>query len=195
MIKYIIIIFGIILAIFGLIYGSLLPFAKAKIYVRAMGNLQSIKSLDEFKKNFDPSLDFYSPVGQEETSRFLATEIIGRMIYPDQKENISRELVNYIEPRFFQNNSRHLLLAASMYGKMFNIYSREEDLKKTEEYFQKSLVLNLKSPQALYSLFDIYQKKGEFEKSKEIGETILKYWPEDERIKEAFKHLNIYTLY
>ena len=195
MIKYIIIIFGIILAIFGLIYGSLLPFAKAKIYVRAMGNLQSIKSLDEFKKNFDPSLDFYSPVGQEETSRFLATEIIGRMIYPDQKENISRELVNYIEPRFFQNNSRHLLLAASMYGKMFNIYGKKDDLKKTEEYFQKSLILNPKSPQALYSLFEIYYKKGEFEKSKQIGGIMLKYWPEDERIKEAFKHLNIYTLY
>jgi len=191
MIKYIIIIFGIILAIFGLIYGSLLPFVKSKSYIRAIGNLQSIKSLDEFKKNFDPSLDFYSPVGQEETSRFLATEIIGRMIYPDQKENISRELVNYIEPRFFQNNSRHLLLAASMYGKMFNIYGKKDDLKKTEEYFQKSLILNPKSPQALYSLFEIYYKKGEFEKSKEIGEIILKYWPEDERIKETFELLNI----
>ncbi len=173
------------LAILGLIYGSLLPFAKAKLYVRVTNNLRSglIKTLDEFKKNFDMSLDFYSPVGQEETTRFLATEIVGRMIYLDQKENISRELVNYIEPRFFQNNSRHLLLAASMYGKMFNIYDKENDLKKTEEYFQKLLVLNPKSPQALYSLFDIYQKKGELEKTKEIGETILKYWPEDERIK------------
>lgn len=182
-VKNIIIFTLIILVVFFIIYGSLLPFAKAKLYIRAMSNLQSIKSLDEFKKNFDAPFNFYSPVGQEEITRFLATEIIGRMIYPDQKENISRELVNYIEPRFFQNNSRHLLLAASMYGEMFNIYGKEDDLKKTEEYFQKLLVLNPKSPQALYSLFDIYQKKGELEKTKEISETILKYWPEDERIK------------
>lgn len=191
MIKNIVIVIVIVIVFLGLYHSSLLPFAKARLYVRAMGNLQSIKSLDEFKKNFNAPLDFYSPVGQEETTRFLATEIIGRMIYPDQKENISRELVNYIEPRFFQNNSRHLLLAASMYGEMFNIYGKENDLKKTEEYFQKSLILNPKSPQALYSFFEIYYKKGENEKAKEIGETILKYWPEDERIKEIFKLLNI----
>lgn len=162
-----------------------MPFFKARLYVKATNNLQSglIKTLDEFKKNFDASLDFYSPVGQEETARFLATDIAGRMIYSGQQENISRELVNYIEPRIFQNNSRHLLLAASMYGKMFNIYSREEDLKKTEEYFQKLLEISPKSPQALYSLFDIYYKKGENEKTKKIGETILKYWPEDEKAK------------
>ena len=138
MIKNIIIVIIIVIVLFGLYFGSLLPFAKAKLYIRATNNLQSglIRTLDEFKKNFNNPLDFYSPVGQEETTRFLATEIIGRMIYPDQKENISRELVNYIEPRFFQNNSRHLLLAASMYGKMFNIYSREEDLKKPKNIFR-----------------------------------------------------------
>ncbi len=187
MIKNIVIVIVIVVVLFGLYFGSLLPFAKAKLYVRAMGNLQSIKSLDGFKKNFDESLDFYSPVGQEETTLFLATEIAGRMIYNGQAEAVSRELVNYIEPRIFKNNSRHLLLIASIYGKMFNIYGREDDFKKTEEYLQKLLKINLKSPQALYSLFDIYQKNREVEKAKEIGETILRYWPEDERIKEALK--------
>lgn len=189
MIKNIAIVIVIVVVFFGLYFGSLLPFAKAKLYVRAMGNLQSIKSLNEFKKNFDVSLDFYSPVGQEETTLFLATEIAGRMIYPGQAEVVSRELVNYIEPRIFQNNSRHLLLIASIYGKMFNIYGKENDLKITEEYFQKLLEINPKSPQTLYSLLDIYQKKGEVEKIKVIGETILKYWPEDERIKELLNNI------
>lgn len=160
-----------------------MPFFKAKLYVKAANSLQSglIKTLDGFKKNFDKPLDFYSPVGQEETARFSATDIVGKMIHSGQQEEVSRELVNSIEPRIFQNNSRHLLLMASAYGKMFNIYGDKGDLKKTEEYFQKLLAVNPKSPQALYSLFDIYSKKGEVEKAKEIGGIILKYWPEDEK--------------
>ena len=182
MIKYIVSTIGIALAVLGVIYGSFLPLLKAKLYIRAINNFSLIKNLDEFKKNFNRPLDFYSPVGQEEIVKFLATEIIERLIYPGQQEIISRELVNYIEPRFSYTDSKHLLLSASMYGKIFNIYNNKNDLEKTEKYFQEILALNPKSPQALYGLFGVYQYKGEISKAKETAEIILRYWPEDERI-------------
>jgi tetratricopeptide (TPR) repeat protein len=189
--KYTISIIIIILAILGIVFGSFLPFAKAKLYVQAMAELQfqRIKTLDEFKKNFDAVLNYYSPSGQEEVVRFLAQGILDRMLYEKQQEVVSRELVNYIEPHLIQNNSKHLVILAAIYGKMFNIYRSENDLLKIEEYYQKLLILNPKSPQALYGLFDIYQKTGETEKSKEIGGAILKYWPEDERVKEIINSL------
>lgn len=179
----------IILVILGIIFGAFLPFVKAKLYIRAMNNLQSIRNLNEFKKNFDVVLNYYSPVGQEEVVRFLTQEIVGRMIYPEQREAVSRELINYIDSRLMADNSKHLLLLAAMYGKMFNIHRNQNDLAKTEEYYQKILILNSKSPQALYGLFDIYKKTGEIGKAKEIGEIILKYWPEDKNIKEIIKSL------
>ncbi len=189
--KYIIAFISIIAILVLLYFGAILPFIKAKLYIRAMNNLQAqrIRTLDEFKKNFDTVLNYYSPVGQEEVVRFLAQEIVGGMIYQEQQEAVSRELVNYIEPRLMQENSKHLVLLSAMSGKMFNIYRHNDDLIKTEEYYQKLLTLNPKSPQALYGLFDIYQKTGRPEKTKEIGEIILTYWPEDNRIKEIIKSL------
>lgn len=189
MIKNIIVVVGIILAVLGVIFGAFLPLAKAKFYIGAFSRLQSVKTLEEFKKTFDVPLNFYSPVGQEEVVRFLANEILGKMIYAGQKEEISRDLILYVEPRVFPENSKHSLILATMYGRMFEIYGKGEYLEKAQENFQRLLALNPKSPQALHSLFVIYLRKGEFGKAKETGGTILRYWPEDERIKAILKSL------
>lgn len=191
MIKNIIVVIGIILAILGIIFGAFLPLAKAKSYIGAFSRLQSVKTLEEFKRTFDAPLNFYSPVGQEEVVRFLANEILGKMIYAGQKEEISRELVLYIEPRVSSNNSKHLLILAMMYGRMFEIYGNGEYLEKAQENFQRMLVLNPKSPQALHSLFGIYLRKGEFGKAKEIGGIILQYWPEEENIKKILESIEV----
>jgi len=34
-------------------------------------------------------------------------------------------------------------------------------------------------------MFDLYQRKGDKENMKKIGEKILKYWPDDENIKKS----------
>ncbi|MEK7568216.1 MAG: O-antigen ligase family protein [Patescibacteria group bacterium] len=170
-----------IIGVVALIYlGAILPFAKAKLYTGSFGQIHLIKNVEEFKRLFDVPLNFYSPVGQEEAVRFLAGEIFTKMIYPGQAEGVVRQLMDYIEPRIFENNSRHLLLTAWMYGRMFEIYGKQDYLNKAEEYFQKILILNPKSPQALRSLLGVYQVRGEAEKVKETGKIILRYWPEEE---------------
>ncbi len=180
-----IIIVIIILAVFGLIFGSFLPFKKAQKYVRAIDNLGSIRTLDELKKNFNGVFDYYSPVGGEESARFTGQTFLNIVGQENIPENASTELVNYIEKHIFKNNTKQLLLMASMYEIRWRRYKKSEDLEKIKEYYQMALNFGPKLPMPLYGLFDIYRKTGESEKAGEIGEMILKYWPEDERVRQS----------
>ena len=103
----------------------------------------------------------------------------------EKHEIVDRTIVNYVEPYWQQNNIRHVLAAAQMYAFLWEKYGDEKDYLKSEEYYKKSLVLGPRLPWTLYSLFNLYQKHGEIEKTKEIGGLILQYWPEDEKTKEV----------
>lgn len=180
--QFIIIVF-IILAVLGLIFGSFLPFKKAQGYVRAVNSLGSIRTLDELKKNFNGVFDYYSPVGREESARFTGQTFLNIIAQENMPENVSTELVNYIGEHIFKNNTKQLLLMASMYEIRWQRYKKSEDLEKIKEYYQMTLNFGPKLPMPLHGLFNIYQQTGKLEKAKEIGEIILKYWPEDERVK------------
>ncbi len=178
-----IIIVIIILAVFGLIFGSFLPFKKAQKYVQAINNLGSIRTLDELKKNFNGVFDYYSPVGGEESARFTGQTFLNIVGQENMPENVSTELANYMEKHIFKNNTKQLLLMASIYEIRWRRHKKPEDLEKIKEYYRTTLNFGPRLPMPLYGLFDVYRKTGEFEKAGEIGEMILKYWPEDERIK------------
>lgn len=184
-IKNTIIIFGVILAVLGLVFGSFMPYFKAKFYVRAVNNLSSVKTLEDFRKNFDTVFNFYSLIGNEEVARFLGDLIYGNLAQSNYSENIAREMVNYIEPRLVKNSIKSSLSLAGMYQILWRNHNRPEDFSRAENYLKEALVINPKSPQALYSLFNLYSLTGQKEKTKEIGETIIKYWPEDEKIKNS----------
>ncbi len=178
-----IIIVVIISAVFGLIFGSFLPFKKAQKYVQAVNNLGSIRTLDELKKNFNGVFDYYSPVGGEESARFTGQTFLNIVGQENMPENVSTELANYMEKHILKNNTKQLLLMASIYEIRWRRYKKPEDLEKIKEYYRLTLNFGPRLPMPLYGLFNIYRETGEFEKAGEIGETILKYWPEDERIK------------
>lgn len=180
--QFIIIIF-IILAVLGVIYGSFFSFKKAQSYVYAVNNLGSIRTIDELKKNFDKVFNYYSPVGGEESARFTEQTFLGIVSQGNIPENVSMELTNYIEKHILKNNTKQLLLMASIYETRWRRYRKTEDLEKIKEYYQTILNFGPKLPMPLYGLFNIYQQTGELEKAKEIGEIILRYWPEDENIK------------
>ena len=57
-------------------------------------------------------------------------------------------------------------------------------LIKSEEAYRAALSIGPKLPPVLYSLLDLYRAKGEGEKLKEIGNVILKYWPDNPEIKD-----------
>lgn len=181
--KQIIAIVGIVLALLFIYFGSILPLVKSRRFIVSLGEASSIKTIDEFQKNFDKPLNFYSPVGDEEIAKFLSTDILKAISQKEQPENVSRILVNYIEPYMFKNNVRHLIVLAQMYSVLWQKSGKEDDFKKAKEYYKEALVIGPKLPPVLYGFLDLERAKGDKEKIKEISEMILKYWPEDKRLK------------
>ena len=186
-IKQFIVIFLIILAIFSIIFGYLLPLMKSRRFISSLNSIQFIKTLGEFKVNFDRPLKFYSPIGDEEIVKFLSGNIFSAIAQREQSEATARELILYIEPYMFKNNVRHLLTLGQMYFVLWQKSGHEDDFKKAEEYYRQALLIGPKLPPVLYGIFDLYLAKGDKEKIKEIGGIILKYWPEDERVKNILK--------
>ena len=190
LLKQIFIIIFIILAILSIYFGSYLPLVKARRYVAALRSNQNVKTLEDFKANFDKSFTFYSPIGDEEIAKFLSSDILTIIASQNQQEKIDRALVDYLEPYAFKNNVRHLMVMGQMHGVIWEKYGRkEEDFQKAEEYWQKAFVIGPKLPPVLYGMLNLYQAKGDQEKIKEISEIIIQYWPEDEKIKLLLSEL------
>lgn len=180
--KKIISIIGII-GIAALIYfGSILPFVKSRLYLEVLNRLNSVKNVGDIEDAFDSALNFYSPVGQEEITRYISNNVLS-FIDSKNPEAPIREIAKYMESRMFKNNTKHLLTIAWMHERLAKVYNQPADLKIAEEYYQKVLILNPKSPQALYGLLTIYQVTEDKEKSRQLAEKILQYWPDDKNIE------------
>ena len=187
-IKNSIILILILLTIFSIVFGSFLPLIKSRYYITAVKNLSSIKSVADFKNNFDKALKFYSPVGDEEVVKYLANVIFGIISNKNQSEEVSRELVSYIEPYLFENNVRHLISGGSLYFSLWvNYGGKDRDLEKAESYFLKAYQIGPKLPQVLYGLFDLYKESQQKEKAIKIAQEILSYWPEDKKVIEILE--------
>jgi len=188
--KNIIILFFVFLAIFSIYFGSILPFVKSQRYIKAVKNLSFVRSLDDFKNNFDKVLNFYSPVGDEEVVKFLSVSIFDIISNKNQNEEIARALVSYIEPYLFQNNVRHLLTGGNLYFRLWADYGRKDEyLEKAEDYLLKAYQIGPKLPPVLYGLFDLYYALGETAKARNIAEIILNYWPEEGKIIDKLQEL------
>lgn len=180
----------IILALLSIYFGSYLPFVKAKSYIDASRSLPNVKSVQEFMEIFDKPLNFYSPVGQEEIVKFLSNTTFDILANGKQSEEVARVLVNYVEPYLLQNNIRHLLAGGNFYFALWIYGQKEDDFKKAEEYYQKTLAIGPTVPLPLYRLLDLYRSAGNQEKIKEIGEIILQYWPQDENVQKIIEAFN-----
>ncbi len=181
--EQIIIVVLIFLTLLGLYFGSYLPFVKGQKYIFFANSIGSIKTLEQFKVLTNDLLSFHSPVGQEESVRFLSQDILNLMSVQNQPEEVVRDLAGIIEGNILKDNVRHLLNGASAYSVLWNRYKKPEDFLKIEDYMQKTLAIGPNLPPALYPLFDLYRIQGNQEKMREIGEIILKNWPEDEKIR------------
>ncbi|MEK7635640.1 MAG: hypothetical protein AAB405_00955 [Patescibacteria group bacterium] len=188
-IKYIIVPILIISAVLSIYFGSLLPLTRSRRFIIALGSASSVKTMNDFQKNFDNAFKFYSPVGDEEMAKFLGTDILRAVSQKEQSEAASRFLVNYIESYLFKDNVRHLMLLAQMHSVLWQKSGKEEDFKKAEEYYLKAMEIGPKLPPVLYGLLDLERASGNNEKVKKISEIILKYWPEDKRIQQIIESI------
>jgi len=182
-----------------LYFGAYLPYEKSQKLINAMGILQKGgTSLQGYENAFSSVLDYYSPVGQEESVKQLGNSTLS--ILSNQKnlpKNIAEELLKfnlkYFEPII--NNSRggnasqNILVVGQIYHALALNYSDLNYLNTAIDYYQKGLSNSPRRPQFLYSLFEAYQAKRDYNLAIKTGEEILKYWPSDTQVKQAVEEM------
>ena len=93
--------FGIWILLFGFLiyFGSYRPFVKSILFNNALAKVDQISSVEEFKNNFDRTLNYYSPYGQREELRML-----GGVIMDLQKKNppseVNKALAGYLNENY-----------------------------------------------------------------------------------------------
>lgn len=180
----------ILLSLLFFYFGGVLPFLTARRYITALYQLPNIMNIADFENVFNPVLDSYSFVGGEEIVNFITSAIVKQPERLDNTNDTMRELVNYIEPHLSQNNVKHLLNIADSYSILWRRRGGEsDDFVKAENYYLKVCQIGPKLPQALYGLLNLYSMKEDKEKIREAMETILRYWPDDEKTKNMLESL------
>lgn len=182
-IRYLVAFIGIVLAVASIVFGSILPFMKARSFITTSQKLSNIESVEEMKQLLDPMFSFYSPVGDEELVKFTTNSLFSVVANAKQGEQVSRIVLEYLEPKAHKNNVRHLIIVARMYLSLFENYRNPEYLDKAEGYYLLVNEIGPKLPQPLYALFEIYQAKGDTAKASEMGERILTLWPTETRLQ------------
>ncbi|MEK7555436.1 MAG: hypothetical protein AAB516_01290 [Patescibacteria group bacterium] len=192
LIKKLVIVIVIIIVLSGIYCGSYLPFRKSQFYINAQTGLRGVRSLDDFNNLFDPALGFYSPVGQDEVVSGYLQTLISLTSQQSNKELIDI-LVKQAEARTAPilekekgfNFSQNIYNLAAIYAVSAIKFNDDIYYQKGVETFRLGLKHSPNRQMFLYGLFNLYQFKGDKEGMKEIGETILKYWPDDLQILKS----------
>lgn len=180
--------FGIIIAIASIIYGSLLPYLKAKNYNETMKKSYTIEN---FKIQFDKVYNIPSPIGNFELARFLVNAAEGTVFERTyQSESATRGLINYAELKINYNDARFLIPMANIYNIMWDRYHKEDDYQKSVSYYLQAIGIGPKFPPALYGLISLYVSYGDKNGMESVGKNILQYWPQDERIINLLKEVD-----
>jgi len=181
----------LILGVLSIYFGAYAPIVKARRYVSTINSLSTVSTVEDFENRFNKVFDFYSPIGGEEITKYLGTNIINIIGQGDQPELPMRALVNYIEPHLLQKNVMHLLIGAYAYQALWNYYGyQEDDFIRAGNYYKKAFEIGPKLPPVLYGLMEMYQIKGDVNGMKEMGSLILKYWPEDENVEQIISQIS-----
>lgn len=176
-------------------FGVYLPFEKSQMYIEARAKAQQqIHSLNDFNKIFDPVLNFYSPVGQEEiVAKYL--EILVSVI----KSQKDRDVVDYfidkaesltdptIEKGAGFSFSQILLSLGDVYQAAYSVTNDEAYYSKAVKTFRLGLTYSPNRSAFLYSLLGLYSGHQDKAGVTEIGNTILKFWPDNVRVREEVR--------
>ncbi len=184
-IRQFLLIILIILSALGIYFGAYAPWVKSQAYINALKIIGggTVRSLGDYIGAYDKAVKMYSPIGDEEVTKFLSNDIMNVIVKSNQSEEVSRALVNYVEPLLFKNNVRHLLMGGQMHFVLWKRFNKEEDYVKAEHYYLAARAIGPKLPPVLYELLNLYKEKGEVVKAKEVAQTILSLWPNDTEVR------------
>jgi tetratricopeptide (TPR) repeat protein len=197
MIKKLLLTLVAIIALAGIYTGSYLPLAKGQRYIRASATSREAKTLGNFIETFDSVFEYHAPVvgdtvSEIELIKFFGGDILGTINNGEQSEDTSRKLAEYIEEHSNKEEFLQVFNLATTYQALWRRYDLDGEKNPNEseyynrslKYFEKALSIGPNVPQPLYNLFDMYRAGNDFDKAREVGNTILENWG-DSRITDA----------
>lgn len=190
----------ITISIFVLMYlGAYLPWRKSRIFVQTMLALRQgqIRSVQNFVGVFEKVFGFYSPAGQDEIMAHYSDVLINALKNQEEREAVEiliQQLEKWGEPLLAKK--RGFLYNQNLFS-FGQIYKMAALKFHDENYFQKSVAffregLNRSPRRFMFfaGLFEDYYLHNDREKVREIGELILRDWPEQEKVREVLNELN-----
>jgi len=194
--KKIFILAVIILVFISLYLGAYLPFKKSARFVAVTRSLASVRSVESLQVRFDDALNFYSPIARDETISFFADNMLN-VLRTRPQEPVGRIVIEYaterIEPILSNPSSleltKVLLKVGNLYQLGWELYGDEGYFKRAEASYLRGLEISPRRPQFLYGLLRLYVAVGDEERTREIGEEILRYWPIDGGVRKVLDDL------
>ncbi len=173
------------LLLFAAYYGSYLPYAKSHAFITGSQRVGQAKTFGEFSKIVEDVLDMPSPVGQEELTRTITSNLIDVMRSLGQDKALTGAAVQLMEKYYSPILARgkgfsfaqHLYATGAAYEVAALQAKNSEYLGKAYEQFRRGLEVSPNRPQFLLGLFDVFRFSRETGKVKEIVERILTLWP------------------
>lgn len=185
-------------AVLAFIYlGSIAPVVKSKRYIDLLNDLEAgrINNVLTLLDKIDNVSAYYSPIGNNEIiSSYIG--VILRLVFQNKNQQIYNALVTDASGRAQIFNTKKGFNISQGLLQMATLYTIGATTYMNEKYYQKAVDANnfgltySRGRKPFYdNLLNLYVAFGNKEKAKQIGETILKYWPEDDKIKQVFKSL------
>jgi tetratricopeptide (TPR) repeat protein len=178
--------------------GTYLPYTKGTSYIQAIATAQQAHTVGEFIRDFIPSLDRSSPVGQEEIVRNLGATV-GDVVAgngqrdPSIVEPALQLFTHYADPLLSQGKglsfAQLLLRAGQVQEAAYIVTGKIGYSDAARAYFDRGLELSPNRPEFLYSLLGDAQARGSMQDAKEIGAKILAIWPGDKTVTEVLQSL------
>ncbi|MCL5004464.1 MAG: tetratricopeptide repeat protein [Patescibacteria group bacterium] len=179
-----------------LYFGAFLPFKKSRLYIEAVRSSSQVRSVQEFNKLFDGVIGFYSPVGQGEVV-YAYVNLLVNVVQNQQERTVAEILLKQadkaMEPMIKADKGPSYFQALYSYGLLYELAANKF---KDAGYFQKAAAIyeiaykhSPGRPTLLSGLYRVYSALGDTGKARKIAEIMLKYWPEDDKIKEIINSL------
>lgn len=169
-------------SVLGIFYGSIKPYKKAAAYVAAVKTEST--SVDGFINAFKRALDYPSPVGQDETIRFISSDIMNVVAEGKNEEAVVEKLTDFIhvytdpkiESKVGMNYTQLVMMLGTIHTYRWKQYQKSEDFSLALQYFVQGYNINPDRPQFLIGLSDLYESSGQKEKADPIKQRIGELW-------------------